>query len=63
MTVKPVRALEGEQVEIIWTCADGTTYYQRVAIPPKATREAHVWAQEQVAKRKQAEREAQHGTE
>lgn len=38
--VRQVRAHEGEIVEIRWTCADGTMFYQRLTIPPKATRDA-----------------------
>jgi hypothetical protein len=45
MTVKPIRAIEGEVVEIVWTCADGTTFHQRVSVPPKSVREARVWAE------------------
>ncbi len=55
MTVKPIRALAGEVVEIIWTCDDGSTFYQRVTIPPKSHREARQWAEGKVAERRQAE--------
>ncbi len=44
--VRTVRAHEGETVEIQWTCDDGIGFVQRIAIPPKATREARR-AQEQ----------------
>jgi hypothetical protein len=38
--VRTVRAFEGETVEIRWRCADGTDVYQRVTVPPRATRDA-----------------------
>lgn len=39
--VVPVHANEHSLVEVRWHCRDGSIYYQRVSIPPKATREAH----------------------
>jgi hypothetical protein len=36
------RALQGETVEIQWTLADGTIYYERYTCPPKATREVRL---------------------
>jgi hypothetical protein len=38
--VVPVHADSRSLVEIRWHLDDGAIYYQRVAIPPKATREA-----------------------
>lgn len=36
--VRQLTAHEGETVEIKWRLADGNVYYQRVTVPPKATR-------------------------
>lgn len=38
--IRQVRAHEGEVVEIGWQLNDGTSFYQRLTIPPKATRDA-----------------------
>lgn len=38
--VQPVAAYEDHVVEIRWTLKAGGYFYQRVTIPPKATREA-----------------------
>lgn len=38
--IRQVRAFEGETVEIAWTCRDDSKFYQRLTIPPTATREA-----------------------
>lgn len=38
--IRQVRAYEGETVEIAWRTKDGSTFYQRLTIPPKATRAA-----------------------
>ncbi len=49
--IRPVRAYEGETVEVRWTCVDGTTCYTRHTIPPKATREAVDQKAEEIIKK------------
>lgn len=36
--IRTIRAYENEQVEIAWTCTDGSIYTQRFSIPPKPVR-------------------------
>lgn len=38
--VRAIRCFEGDTVEIQWKLKTGETYYQRVTVPPKATRDA-----------------------
>lgn len=40
MVVRSFNAFETDTVEIRWTLADGTFYYERFTIPPKDVREA-----------------------
>ena len=42
VTVRRVVAFEDELVEVTWQLLDGGTFHQRLAIPPKATREARI---------------------
>jgi len=43
--IRHVEALEGEEVDIKWTLKEGGLYWQRVQIPPKATREVRTQVQ------------------
>lgn len=52
--IRVVRAYEGETVEIQWRLEGGAIYVQRVTIPPKATRDAQQWAEQQVQARRQS---------
>lgn len=42
--VRQVKSFEGDTLEVIWHMADGTTFTQRVEIPPRPTREARAEA-------------------
>jgi predicted metal-binding protein len=38
--IRPIRAFEGDTVEIQWKCKTGETWYERRTCPPKAHRDA-----------------------
>lgn len=38
--LRQLPAIEGETVEIRWSCHDGTLFFQRLTIPPKSSRDA-----------------------